>query len=44
MHVVANQTRRELGLEDPQAYGTNSAIRTAVEAVRLLIKRDAENS
>ena len=42
MHVVANQTRRELGLEDPQAYGTNSAIQTAVEAIRLLIHRDAE--
>ena len=44
LHVVANQTRRELGLEDPQAYGTNSAIRTSVEAVRLLIQRDAEKA
>jgi uridine phosphorylase len=44
MHVVANQTRRELGLEDPQAYGTNSAIRCAVEAIRILIKQDAEQA
>jgi uridine phosphorylase len=41
LHVVANQTRRELGLEDPQAYGTNSAIQTAVEAIRILIRKDA---
>ena len=39
MEVVANQTRRELGLEDPQVYETDGAIKTAVEAIRLLIKR-----
>ena len=41
MHVVANQTRRELGLVDPQEYGTGSAIKTAVEAIRILIRKDA---
>jgi len=42
MHVIANQTRRELGLEDPQAYDTDRAIRTAVEAIRFLIGKDRE--
>ncbi len=42
MHVIANQTRRELGLEDPQAYDTDRAIRTAVEAIRFLIGKDGE--
>ena len=41
MLVVANQTRRELGLEDPQVYDTDAAIRAAVEAIRLLIRKDA---
>ena len=41
LHVVANQTRRELGLVDPQEYGTGSAIKTAVEAIRILIQRDS---
>lgn len=38
--VFANQTRRELGLEDPQNYDTEEAVATAVDAVRLLIRRD----
>ena len=38
--VFANQTRRELGLPDPQDYDTEKAISTAVEAIRLLIARD----
>ena len=42
MHVIANQTRRALGLEDPQAYDTDRAIRTAVEAIRILIRKDRE--
>lgn len=41
MLVVANQTRRELGLEDSQVYDTDLAIRTAIEAIRLIIKKDA---
>ncbi len=40
MHVIANQTRRSLGLEDPQAYDTDRAIRTAIEAIRILIRKD----
>lgn len=40
--VFANQTRRELGLEDPQNYDTEEAIATAVDAMRLLIARDKE--
>ena len=42
MMVFANQTRREMGLEDPQCYDTEEAIATAVEAMRLLIQRDKE--
>ena len=41
MMVVANQTRRELGLEDPQVYDTDKAIKAAIEAIRILIKNDA---
>ena len=40
MTVFANQTRRELGLDDPQEYDTAPAIRIAVEAIRILMKRD----
>ena len=35
--VLANQTRSEMGLDDPQVYDTESAIQTAVEAIRILI-------
>ena len=38
MAVLANQTRRALGLEDPQNYDTDGAIRIAVEAMRKLIR------
>ncbi len=41
--VFANQTRRELGLEDPQCYDTTEAIATAVDAIGLLIRRDREH-
>ena len=40
--VFANQTRRAMGLEDPQCYDTSEAIETAVDALRLLILRDRE--
>ena len=40
MLVIANQTRRELGLEDPQVYDTEAAVVTAVEAMRKLIRKD----
>ena len=38
--VIANQTRRELGLEDPQVYDTDRAIRVAIEALKDLIEKD----
>ena len=41
MLVIANQTRRALGLEDPQCYDTDRAIRVAIEGIRGLIKKDA---
>lgn len=37
MLVVANQTRREMGLEDKEVHDTDAAIRTAVEGIRVLI-------
>lgn len=40
LHVIANQTRRDKGLDDPKVYDTDKAVRTAVEAVRLLIGRN----
>ena len=40
MTVFANQTRRELWLDDPMCMDTESAIRVAVEAVRILIRQD----
>ena len=40
MTVFANQTRRALGLEDPQCYDVKPAVRIAVEALRILIERD----
>ena len=40
MLVIANQTRRELGLEDVQVYDTEAAVVTAVEAMRKLIRKD----
>ena len=40
MLVIANQTRRELGLPDVQVHDTESAIKTAVKALELLIVRD----
>lgn len=41
--VIANQTRRDMGLEDPQVYDTESAVKMAVEAMRELIVKDKEN-
>ena len=40
MTVFANQTRRALGLEDPQSYDVTPTIRIAVEALRILILED----
>lgn len=40
LSVVANQERRRLGMDDPQVHDTEDAIMTAIEAIRLLIKKD----
>lgn len=42
--VVANQERAKLGLENPQVHDTQMAIKTGVEALRLLIKEDLKNA
>lgn len=39
--AVANQERAKKGLSNPQAHDTTPAIKTAVEAVRILIKEDS---
>ena len=38
--VVGNQERDKAGLENPIVHDTESAIKTAVEAVRILIRQD----
>lgn len=40
MVVIGNQTRREMGLPDIQQHDPDAAVRTAVEAVKLLIQHD----
>ena len=40
--TIANQERAKAGLENEQVHDTSGAIRTAVEAIRLLIKQDAQ--
>lgn len=40
--VVGNQERDKAGLENPIVHDTESAIKTAVEAVRILIRQDGE--
>ena len=39
--TVANQERARAGLDNPQVHDTDRAIRTAVEALRILIRKDA---
>lgn len=39
--VMANQERAKLGLDNPVVHDTDAAIRTAVEAIRILIREDA---
>lgn len=41
--VVANQERAKKGLPNKQAHDTELAIRTAVEAIRILIREDAND-
>lgn len=40
--VVANQERAKMGLENTQVHDTELAIKTAVEALRILIKEDRD--
>ena len=40
--VVANQEREKLGLENPVVHDTDMAIKTAVEALKILINKDKE--
>ena len=39
LHVVANQEREKMGLENPVSEDTDKAIRIAIEAIRLMIKK-----
>ena len=39
--TMANQTRAKKGLSNPIVHDTDSAIRTAIEAVKILARRDA---
>ncbi len=41
--VVANQERQKAGLPNPVVHDTDAAIRTAIEALRILIREDKEN-
>ncbi len=41
--VVANQEREKQGLPNAQVHDTEIAIKTAIEAIRILIKEDKEN-
>ena len=38
--VIANQERARLGLDNPVIHDTDGAIRTAIEAIRLMIRMD----
>ena len=40
--VVANQEREKLGMENPVVHDTDRAIQVAVEAIRILIRKDQE--
>lgn len=39
--TMANQTRAKMGLPNPIVHDTDGAIRTAIEAVRVLIRKDS---
>ena len=41
--VVANQERAKKGLPNDQVHDTSMAIKTAIEAIRILIKQEKEN-
>ena len=41
--VIGNQEREKAGLENPIVHDTEAAIKSAVEAMRILIHRDRES-
>ncbi len=41
--TVANQEREKLELENPIVHDTDSAIKTAIEALKILIEKDRQN-
>ena len=41
--TVANQEREKLNMENEAVYNTDLAIKTAIEAMKILIKKDKEN-
>ncbi len=41
--TVANQEREKLGLENPVIHDTDKAIKTAIEALKILIEQDSKN-
>ncbi len=42
LHVVANQEREKLKMENPVSHDTDKAIKTAIEAIKLLIKENTK--
>ena len=43
-HVVGNQERNALGMDNPIVHDTEAAIKVAIEAIRILIKEDKANA
>jgi uridine phosphorylase len=43
-HVIWNQERQAAGLDQTEDPDTSSAVRVGVEALKLLIRQDLENS
>lgn len=41
--IIHNQERLKAGLDDPEAYDMEAPIKCAIEAMRILIKKDKEN-
>lgn len=44
LFIVSNQERVKKGMSNPIEHDTDKAIRTAVEAIRLMIQKDQENA
>lgn len=41
-HVIWNQERASAGLSNPEVFDTSKAIKTAVDAIKILIKKDSK--